>query len=220
VVGLKKREENGAEGFKNKNLLDLIMKLIEKKDDRVGFTAEVNESLANAIRRSVNEIPSLAIEELEIHKNDSALYDELIAHRVGLIPLKTDKVFTEFKECSCKGKGCSKCTAEVKLKVKGPATVYSKEIKGKIKPVFEDMPINILKKGQELEFVGFARTGRGIDHTKFSPGILYYRNVPKIEFSEECSGDKAQKYVAVILKEANQLLRNYINVIYAINVLN
>ncbi len=171
------------------------MKIIEKKPDKIVFTAEINESLANAMRRSINEIPILAIDEVEIHKNDSALYDEIIAHRIGLIPLKTDKIFVEFDECTCKGKGCTKCTAELKLKVKGPCTVYAKELKGKVNPVFENMPITILEKGQEVELIGFARIGKGVNHPKFTPGILYYRNIPKIEFSKECRGEKMQKYI-------------------------
>ena len=76
------------------------MKLIEKKDDCVVFQAEIEESLANAIRRSVNHIPILAISHLEVSKNDSALYDEIIAHRMGLIPLKNEKLklLEEFKK--------------------------------------------------------------------------------------------------------------------------
>ena len=65
-----------------------MIKINEKSDDKISFTTDINISLVNAIRRSVNEIPILAIDELEITKNDSALYDELIAHRAGLIPLK------------------------------------------------------------------------------------------------------------------------------------
>ncbi len=48
--------------------------------------------LANALRRSVDEIPVLAINEVDIYKNDSALYDEIIAHRLGLIVLKNQKL--------------------------------------------------------------------------------------------------------------------------------
>ena len=176
------------------------MRLIEKKQDKIIFTAEVDESLANAFRRSVNEIPILAIDEVEIHKNDSALYDEIIAHRLGLIPLKRDKTVTEFEECSCKGKGCAKCTVELKLNAKGPCTVYSKDLKGKVKPVFEEMPITLLDKGQEIELVGFARLGKGIKHTKFSPGLIYYRNVPQIEFSKECEKN-LQEYIDICPKK-------------------
>jgi len=67
------------------------MKLINKKENKIMFTAEIEESLANAIRRYMNQIPVLAVEEVEISRNDSPLYDETIAHRIGLIPIKTDE---------------------------------------------------------------------------------------------------------------------------------
>ena len=52
------------------------MKIIDKKDNQITFSAEVDESLANAVRRYVDQIPILAIDEVEISKNDSPLYDE------------------------------------------------------------------------------------------------------------------------------------------------
>lgn len=67
------------------------MKKIEKSQDQVVFTIDTEETVANSIRRYVNQIPVLAIDEIEIEKNDSALYDETIAHRIGLIPLKMGK---------------------------------------------------------------------------------------------------------------------------------
>jgi len=71
------------------------MDKIEKKENKIIFKAEIEESLANAIRRYLNQIPILAIDEVEIIKNGSALYDEVVAHRLGLIPLKMDKMITE-----------------------------------------------------------------------------------------------------------------------------
>src|SRR3972149_6730007 len=67
------------------------MELIEKNKDQIIFSAEIEDSLANAIRRYVNHIPVLAVDELEISRNDSPLYDETVAHRVGLVPIKADK---------------------------------------------------------------------------------------------------------------------------------
>ena len=67
-----------------------MIKIIKKSDDKIIFNTDMSISLLNALRRSVNEIPILAIDSLEISKNDSALYDEIIAHRVGLIPLKNE----------------------------------------------------------------------------------------------------------------------------------
>ena len=68
------------------------MQTIEKMPEKITFIDDMNISLANAIRRSVNEILILAIDEVDIYKNDSALYDEIIAHRLGLIPLRNQKM--------------------------------------------------------------------------------------------------------------------------------
>ena len=65
---------------------------IEQTDEKVVFSTDMGVSLANAIRRSVNEVPILAIDEVDIYKNDSALYDQILAHRFGLIPLKNQKL--------------------------------------------------------------------------------------------------------------------------------
>jgi DNA-directed RNA polymerase subunit D len=67
------------------------MKTIAKRNNQLIFTAEIDESLANAIRRYVDQIPILAIDEVEISKNDSPLYDETVAHRIGMVPIKNEK---------------------------------------------------------------------------------------------------------------------------------
>ena len=68
-----------------------------KEKNKISFKTDIEIDLANAIRRSVLEIPTMAIDEVEIIKNDSALYDEIIAHRIGLIPIKTEKAIKETK---------------------------------------------------------------------------------------------------------------------------
>ena len=70
----------------------MAMKLLKKDEGKIIFETDMNISLANAIRRSVGEIPILAIDEVDIYKNDSALYDEAIAHRLGLIPIAHQKL--------------------------------------------------------------------------------------------------------------------------------
>ena len=166
------------------------MKIITKDKEKLSFVGEISESLANTIRRSVLEIPVLAIDEVEIFKNDSALFDEFLAHRLGLVPLVTEKTFTERDKCTCKGKGCGKCSVDLKIQIKGPCTVYSKELKGKVSPVQEKIPIVVLNEGQELELVARARLGRGSEHIKFSPGLVYYRNLAKISVDPECDDCK------------------------------
>ena len=150
------------------------MKLINKKDNQITFTAEVEESLANAIRRYMNQIPVLAVDEVEISKNDSPLYDETVAHRIGLIPIETDKLVNE------------KTTSKLKLNAKKEGMVYSGELKGDARIVYAGMPITTLNKGQELNIVAMVKAGKGTDHSKFSPGLMFYRNVVDVKLEKDC----------------------------------
>jgi len=149
------------------------MEMIEKTQEKITFVGDVNVSLANAIRRSINEIPVLAIDEADVYKNDSVLYDEIIVHRLGLIPLKNQKIKANQ-------------TVEMKFKVKGKGErteVLSNEFGDAV--VYPNMPIVILSEGQEIEIVARAKAGLGINHAKFSPGILFYKHLPKIKISGE-----------------------------------
>lgn len=163
--------EEGEYNLKNTENNKNIMTIYKKTKDRIAFSANINESLANAIRRSVQEIPILAIDELEIFKNDSALYDEMIAHRIGLIPIKNDI------KIKAKKKGKDESDYEIKLKItkKGPGVVFSGDLSGGAEASFKEMPITVLKKGQEVELVATARIGTGIEHVKHTPGLLHYR---------------------------------------------
>ena len=172
-----------------------MIKIISKGKEKIVFETDMDESLANSIRRSTLEIPILAIDEVEFFKNDSALFDEIIAHRLGLVPLEKEKTFTAIEKCSCKGKGCAKCSVDLKIKAKGPCTIYSKDLKGKVRPAYDNIPIVILDKDQELELVARAKLGKGIEHAKYSPGLVYYRNFAKIEISKECNSEECKKCV-------------------------
>ena len=94
------------------------MEIIENTPEMLILRMPANISLANALRRSVLEVPVLAVDEVEIFKNDSALYDEVLAHRIGLIPLKTEPRMSE------------KTKIDFKLSKTGQCTVYSDDLKG------------------------------------------------------------------------------------------
>lgn len=148
---------------------------------KLNLKVNSTEPIINAIRRAVNEIFVPAIEEIEVIKNDSALYDEVLAHRLGLIPLVAEKSLKPIEECSCNKKRCGKCTIKLKLQAKGPGIVYSSELKGTIKPVIDNIPIVYLEKDQEIEILAIVRLGKGQEHAKFIPGIIYYRPIVQVE---------------------------------------
>ncbi|MBU2562286.1 MAG: DNA-directed RNA polymerase subunit D [Nanoarchaeota archaeon] len=163
------------------------MKLIEKKENAIIFSTEIEESLANAIRRYLNQIPVLAVEEVEISKNDSSLYDETIAHRIGLIPLKTEKSMKD------------KTSIELTLNGK-EGIIFSKELTGKAHIVYDQIPITILNKGQKLELTAIAKLGKGEKHSKFSPGLMFYQNIVDIKIEKNCPAEIVNSCPKQILK--------------------
>ncbi len=181
------------------------MRVVMKSREKNVLIVEMRESLANALRRGASEIPILAVDHVEFYKNDSVLNDQILAHRIGLLPLKNEKLELP-EECSCKGEGCSQCTIQLKLSTKGPKIVHAKDLKGKADPVYEEMPIAILDEDQELEFVAHARLGRGISHAKYAPGIIFYRHLFRVEGKNEQLKQFFEKYkqsIDYLEKEGN-----------------
>lgn len=153
------------------------IKDLNEKEGKLSFITDMSTSLANAIRRSVLEIPVMAIDEIELIKNDSALYDEIIAHRLGLIPIKTEKGEKEIK---------------FKLKEIGPKMVFSTDLKPSVDTGYE-LPIVLLDNEQELELVAEARLGKGIEHIKYSPGLVYFKHDVEEELLDFISIDNEGK---------------------------
>lgn len=149
------------------------MEIIKQKENQIVIEVKVSEALANAIRRSVNHIPTVAINEVEISKNDSPLYDETIAHRLGLIPLKSKK-FNEKKPF------------ELKLDSKKEGFVYSGELEGDISVVYDKMPITYLKKGEGITLTATTKEDIANNHSRFSPGFIFYRNVASVKIKGDC----------------------------------
>ena len=149
------------------------MEIVDISNEKLILKGEISESLANSIRRSISEIPTLAVDEVEIFKNDSALYDELLAHRIGLVPLKTAKSMT------------GKTKIDFKLSKTGPCTVYSEDLQGPEDVVYGKIPITILGEGYKLELVATATLGLGIEHAKYVPGLCYYRHILEVKSSPE-----------------------------------
>ncbi len=160
---------------------------IQEEDNKLVFVLkDTNHVVANTLRRLIlSEIPVMAIEDVTYHKNDSALYDEILALRLGLVPIVTDlKSYKLKEECSCKGEGCPKCQLNFTLNCKGPCTVYSKDLKSQdpaVSVVIPDLPLVKLQEDQQLELEATAVLGKGKDHVKFSPALAFFKAYPTIE---------------------------------------
>lgn len=167
------------------------VKILEKNDQEVRLLLEgVDTPYVNALRRTVlSEVPCMAIDEVVIIENSSVLHDEIIAHRLGLVPLRTDLDSYNLPEkCPCQSEfGCSLCRVTLTLDKEatdGTITVYSGELISEnpnIAPVSDKIPIVKLAKGQKIRLEAYARLGRGRQHAKWQPvSMCAYKYLPLI----------------------------------------
>lgn len=132
---------------------------------------------ANALRRiCLNGVPVFAIDTVDIIENSSVLPDEGLAHRLGLIPIKTDLTrFNEPSKCDCQSEsGCSNCRVMLVLD-SGDSdvtrTILSNELSSEddsIKPTSDKISIVQLTQGQRIKVECYARLGRGTEHAKWN----------------------------------------------------
>ena len=209
------------------------IEILEKEDERI--TVKFNNiprQYINAIRRlSISEVPTLAIDDVVILENSSVMHDEAIAHRVGLIPLRTDlDRFVMPHDCDCKSTlGCSKCRvllvldseANEKTKVVTSGELLSED--ELVKPVSRDIPIIALAPNQKLKFEAYARLGVGKDHAKWQPTsaaiVKDGKNENEIVLTIETNGSlTAEEVVMAALEKLNLKMKSFNHVIQTIVV--
>ncbi len=154
------------------------IKVLNREQDTLRFVlSDVSPAFANAIRRIIlAEVPVMAIDDVMILENSSVMYDEILAHRLGLIPVTTDPSYNLPEECTCKSElGCEKCRASLSLEIEASdpvEVVYTSNLKPEnpeVKPVSDKIPIVKLAQGQRVKLEAYARLGRGRDHAKWQP---------------------------------------------------
>lgn len=186
--------------------------VIENSPFAARFTVSgIGKDQANALRRiAASRVQCFAIDSVTFYENTSAIFDEYIAHRIGLVPITTpSKGYDEKDEIV------------FSLDAEGPATVYSKELKSSDKSVKVanlDIPIIKLGEGQRLRVEGKAVMGTGSRSSKFQPGLATYRALDKgneYEFYIESFGQmpameivkKALDVIGKELKEVHDRLK-------------
>lgn len=166
--------------------------LSEKEDKIVFILRDASPALVNSIRRAMKSlVPVLAIDYVDFYVNSSYFYDEMIAHRLAMLPIKTVEKFNLQNNCVCGGVGCPSCQVSFRLNVEGPRIVYSGDFVSddpEVHFVYKEIPVLELFNGQQLMIEAIARLGIGREHAKFQPvSACFYRIVPKIEISENCN---------------------------------
>jgi DNA-directed RNA polymerase subunit D len=172
--------------------------IVSQSDDNIILKLrDIPREYANALRRiALSEVPTMAIDDVVILDNSSVIHDEAMAHRLALIPLRTElERFVMAHECDCDSSlGCSRC--RVMLYIDSSAqdqsrTVLSGELNSEddyVKPVSSDIPIVILAPSQKLKVEAYARLGTGKMHAKWQPvstSILKETDGKKEEFTLE-----------------------------------
>jgi len=146
----------------------LSLEIINENEQKVSVKIKgVPIQYANALRRiCLNGVPIYAVESVDILENSSVLADEGVAHRVGLIPLKTDL------EASKDGNESDKIMLTLDSGFSDETrTILSGDLKSQdssIVPTSDDIPIVTLAPGQSLKFEAYARLGKGTEHAKWN----------------------------------------------------
>ena len=154
-------------------------KVLEDTGNSVTIQLEgVDRSYANAVRRfCISEVPSMAIDDVVILENSSVLYDEILAHRLGMVPIRTDlERYVLPEKCDCGSPlGCNKCRVLLVLDATGKervTTIYSGDLVSEdreMRPISETIPLVKLARGQTVKLEAYARLGRGKEHAKWQP---------------------------------------------------
>lgn len=176
------------------------IKIVNIKSDSIEFLLlNADLAFANSLRRVIiSEVPTMAIDMVQVIENTSPLFDEFVVHRIGLVPLISEDIDKyEFPlKCNCKS-GCDRCQVNFVLSVNCDENckdetlevtsndIILKNQDCRVKPVvYGNNPIVLtkLKKGQSINMTLTAKKGIGKTHAKWSPVCTcVMRPIPTIE---------------------------------------
>lgn len=156
------------------------VELVELGERETEFVVRgVTPAFANGIRRAiVGDVPTLSIDSVDFYENTSVMFDEVLALRLGLVPLTTDLDTYELPDDDADEEEHDPST-EVSLTLDVEAddeerTVYSSDLESEdpaVEPADKNVPLITLKPGQAVVAECIARLGRGRDHAKHQGGV-------------------------------------------------
>lgn len=154
---------------------DFDVEFIDKDDRDARFVVRgATPAFANGVRRAMlADVPTLSIDTVRFVENSSVMFDEVLALRLGLVPLTTPEDFNP------------EHSVTLALDVEGPGTAYSGDIvceDPEVEPADTNIPIIELKEDQRLEFEAEAVLGKGRNHAKHQGGVAVgYRHLQTVE---------------------------------------
>ena len=163
----------------------------QKDNEMIFIVRDAEVPFINAIRRvAMVDVPKIAIEDVNIKVNDSAMFNEVLAHRLGLTPLVSDLDALEGLSLP-EDDDWEEFSNGIMfyLKEEGPKVVYSKDLissDSKIKPVYDTIPLVKLKEDEIIDIEAVAKVGYGKEHAKWMPTtVCAYKQYPEITFNED-----------------------------------
>lgn len=194
------------------------IEILEMEERKAKFILHNSSpAMANALRRTLlTDLPKMAIDKVEFHlgpvdmdgreyESATPLFDEIIAHRLGMVPVPTDlDLFVPQEECSCHGEGfCPNCTIMYSLNKHGPCTVYSGDLmplgNPDLKVKDEFIPIVELTDGQAVMIYAYAVMGTAKKHVKWQVcNGVGYSYLPVIDLDEKHASDEDMLEVAKV----------------------
>lgn len=175
----------------------VLVNFIELSESKAVFTLSTsNPAVANSLRRVLlAEVPCLAIDIVEVKHNTGVMVDEMLSHRIGLVPIISDVVDTLVypSECKC-FIGCSKCSIRMELNKENTSTsiqsVYASDIipdnsREMISQGNQKILLTRLGPGQRIHCIMWAKKGIAKTHAKWSTvSTAVYKFKPIIEITQ------------------------------------